>query len=401
MTLRPLIFWPHLVAGVLAGVVIFTMSVTGVLLTYERQILRWADSGYRSVAPHADARPLSMDSLVEHLREAHPEVVPTAITIRAERDAPVTIVAGQRTVFVNRYTGAVIGESSRGGVRALMSNLRAWHRWLAVEGEGRPVARAITGWSNFIFLFILMSGFYLWFPRKWIWVQVKNVVTFRRGVRGKARDFNWHNVIGSWCVVPLFIVVLSAMPISFGWFNALVYRAVGEEAPPPAGAAAPRADRAEGPRAGVDRNTGDTATWVDEDLDSLWARAEQHAPDWRTITLRVPARRTSSLEFSIDTGDGGQPHKRSTLTLDRQTGKVVGDEGFSDLTLGRRIRNAMRFAHTGEILGIPGQTLAGLVSAGGAVLVWTGLALAFRRCRAWLVRNFRKDTSQPRAASAA
>src|SRR3712207_8450966 len=44
-----------------------------------------------------------------------------------------------------------------------------------------------------------------------------------------------------------------------------------------------------------------------------------------------------------------------------------------------RIRNTMRFAHTGEVLGIPGQTVAGIVSAGGAVLVWTGLALAWRR----------------------
>ena len=41
--LRPFIFWPHLIAGVTAGVVILTMSVTGVLLAYEKQILAWAD----------------------------------------------------------------------------------------------------------------------------------------------------------------------------------------------------------------------------------------------------------------------------------------------------------------------------------------------------------------------
>ena len=47
----------------------------------------------------------------------------------------------------------------------------------------------------------------------------------------------------------------------------------------------------------------------------------------------------------------------------------------------------MRFAHTGEVLGIPGQTIAGLVSAGGAVLVWTGMALAWRRLRSWRKRR--------------
>ena len=39
MTLRKFLFWCHLAAGVSAGIVIFIMSVTGVLLTYERQII--------------------------------------------------------------------------------------------------------------------------------------------------------------------------------------------------------------------------------------------------------------------------------------------------------------------------------------------------------------------------
>ena len=43
MKLRTLIFWPHLVAGITAGVVILVMSVTGVLLTYERQLIAWSD----------------------------------------------------------------------------------------------------------------------------------------------------------------------------------------------------------------------------------------------------------------------------------------------------------------------------------------------------------------------
>ena len=39
MTLRKVLFWCHLAAGVTAGVVILIMSVTGVLLAYEQQII--------------------------------------------------------------------------------------------------------------------------------------------------------------------------------------------------------------------------------------------------------------------------------------------------------------------------------------------------------------------------
>ena len=400
MKLRTFIFWPHLIAGVSAGLVILLMCVTGVLLTYERQLIAWADAGFRSSQPSAGARPLPIDVLIARLRDAHQNVTPTTITLRADEGAALTVVAGQRTLYVDRYSGAVVGEASRGGVRKLMADLRAWHRWLAVEGEGRPVARAITGWSNFVFLFIVVSGIYLWFPRRWTWAQVRSVVVFNAAARGKARDFNWHNVIGSWCSVPLFIVVLSGMPISFGWFNALVYRAVGETPPAPAGA---------GGRVGEGRpqpggEGQESARPAGRDslvtLDALWTRAEAQVPGWRTVSLRVPTAADAPAVFTIDKGDGGQPHLRSTLTLDSRTGEVTRFETFSTLTLGRRIRNTMRFAHTGEVLGIPGQTIAGIGSAGGAVLVWTGLALAFRRCRAWIGRRSRRaDPSRVQSAA--
>ena len=54
----------------------------------------------------------------------------------------------------------------------------------------------------------------------------------QRQARGKARDFNWHNVIGVWSCVPALHRRADARCRSrFPWANALVYRAVGEEPP--------------------------------------------------------------------------------------------------------------------------------------------------------------------------
>jgi uncharacterized iron-regulated membrane protein len=398
MKLRTLIFWPHLIAGVLAGVVILVMSVTGVLLTYERQLIAWSDSGYRSHVPAAGASRLSVETLLQSIREQHPDVAPTAVTLGSVPDAPVMVAVPQRTLYFDAYSGRLLGEGSQ-GMRRFMSETRAWHRWLAVDGEGRPVARFITGWSNFLFLFIVVSGFYLWFPRKWTWNHVRSVVLFNRTTTTKARDFNWHNVIGVWSAIPLFIVVLSALPISFPWANALVYRAVGEE-PPAArgregggggreGRAGGRQGRAGG-EARVGREGGGREEGAGSSLDGLnrlWTQAEQQVEGWRTINVRVPESVRAPVVFAIDKGDGGQPQLRSTLTLDRATGEVVTYEAFENQSLGRRLRSISRFAHTGEVLGIPGQTIAGLATAGSVVLVWTGLALAWRRWRAWMKRR--------------
>jgi uncharacterized iron-regulated membrane protein len=397
MKLRTLVFWPHLIAGVSAGVVILLMCVTGALLTYERQLIAWSDSHIRSVPPSADARRLPVETLLARLRESHPEIQPTALIVRSAADAPAVLTVGRRTLYADAYSGALLGEGTQ-TVRRVMGELRAWHRWIGVEGEGRPVTKAITGWSNFIFLFIVVSGFYLWLPRNWTWAQVRAVVLFNGRARGKARDFNWHNVIGAWSAVPLFIVVLSAVPISFSWGNALVYRLVGEEPPRPP-AAAREAAAAERPGGEQRRERRQPVSLAG--LNALWTRAEGRTPDWRSINMRIPTSAAAPVVFTIDRGDGGQPQLRSTLTLDRASGEATSYEAFSNLTFGRRIRNVMRFAHTGEVLGIPGQTIAGMVTAGGSVLVWTGLALAWHRVRAWRRRGERPEYARPAVRSSA
>jgi uncharacterized iron-regulated membrane protein len=407
MTLRTLIFWPHLIAGVIAGSIVLLMSVTGVILTYERQLIAWSDSGYRS-NPSPGATQLSPESLLARLRRDRPDIEVTTLTFASDPTAPVSVAVGRETVYADAYTGALVGEATQ-GMRRFMSEMRAWHRWIAVEGEGRPIARAITGWSNAIFLFIVASGFYLWFPRKWTWPHIRTVTLFSGKLRGKARDFNWHNVIGFWSAVPLFIVVLTAMPISFPWANALVYRAVGEEPPQQGGrgggggreggAAANAGGREGGARAnGGERNGGgDGRERRAEEppsvagLDALLTVAERQVPGWRTINMRIPASERVPVVFAIDKGDGGQPQHRSTLTLDRASAAVVSYEAFSDQSLGRQLRSISRFAHTGEVLGLPGQTIAGLVTGGAVVLVWTGIALTVRRFRAWLGRRAKSE----------
>jgi uncharacterized iron-regulated membrane protein len=78
-------------------------------------------------------------------------------------------------------------------------------------------------------------------------------------------------------------------------------------------------------------------------------------------------------------GGAGGLDLRVMLTLDPRTGEIVKKEPFSNYNLGRRLRMWARWAHTGEAAGLAGQFVAGLASAGAAILVWTGGALSCRR----------------------
>ncbi len=136
-------------------------------------------------------------------------------------------------------------------------------------------------------------------------------------------------------------------------------------------------------------------------IDTLWVRAEQQVPGWRSINLRLPSSPAGPAVFAIDSGNGGQPQLRSTLTLDLATAEVVRWEPFESQTTGRRLRSWSRFTHTGEYYGLVGQTIAGLVSGGAVVLVYTGLALAFRRFIAWIRRGRAADRYKVRESEAA
>jgi uncharacterized iron-regulated membrane protein len=452
-TFRTVLFWLHLIAGTVAGVVVLIMSVTGVLLMYEKQMIAWADTrSYQAGPPSPGAAPLPVETLLTRVREQRPNIAPATIARKADADAPVALGLGREgTIYVNAYTGAILGNGSQ-GTRDFFRSMTDWHRWLAMSGESRPTGRAITGASNALFLFIVLSGFYLWFPRKWNWAQFRNVMWFKRRLPSKARDFNWHNVIGFWSVVPLFIIVLSGVVISYPFAGNMVYRIVGEQPPTPqrpgggpggpggpggaARAEGPRGEgprtqgqRAEGPRAEGQRAEGSRAEAQRGDgpraegqraegprgegsrgegqrerggppavsldgLNAAWTRAENQVAGWKSISLRVPTSAAMPAVFTIDQGYAGQPQKRGTLTLNRATGEIVRWETFDSLSRGRQLRSWLRFSHTGEYYGLTGQTIAGLVSGGGALLVYTGLALALRRFLAWRKRKATATASE-------
>ena len=85
------------------------------------------------------------------------------------------------------------------------------------------------------------------------------------------------------------------------------------------------------------------------------------------------------LTVQIDHGSERQPAKRTNLTFDQSSGALTARASGQPESRGQRIRSWLRFAHTGEVYGVVGQTIAGAASAGAMVMVWTGLALTWRR----------------------
>jgi len=370
-----------LTAGLLAGVVIFIMCVTGALLAFERQTIELFESEARWVQVQDGAERLGPSEVLAKVLEARPNAKPSAIAIKDEDGAAWEITLGREgAVFANPYTGEITGESNK-GVRGAMSTLRDWHRWIALSGDQRPVGKAITGASNLLFLFLAISGIYIWFPRNLVWKAIKPVIWFRTGQRGKARNFNWHNTIGFWTSLFLIIFTLTATVISYQWAANLLYTITGNEVPQ-------QQQGGGGPQGQQQGQEGAFA--IPEGLNAAWLRAEEQAPEWRSISLRLPVTNNSAV-FTIDEGIYWNIFARSTLTLDAASAQVTKWDPYGERNAAVQLRSWFRFTHTGETGGIVGQIIGFIACVGGAVLVWTGFSLAFRRFGNFLKRRRGKE----------
>src|SRR5262249_8282831 len=150
MSVRKVLFWTHLLAGCIAGTIVLVMSLTGVLLTYERQILAKVERHPFRNDPPAGARRLPVEQLLARISEQLGGLPSGAsITLRSDPREPVELSAGRdNTVYVHAYTGQVLGQPSAEGWRTFFQKVTAWHRWLGTSGDGRTTAKAITGACN-------------------------------------------------------------------------------------------------------------------------------------------------------------------------------------------------------------------------------------------------------------
>lgn len=424
-TFRKLIFWLHLIAGVIAGVVIFIMSATGVALAFHPEIVAWVDRDVRRVTPpNATAKPLELGELLAKLHEQRPGERPANILVEADPTIAIAVsYGGTNAFYVNPYSGELRARGGQ-GIRDFMQLMIDWHRFLGGHAEkNRAIGKAITGACNAAFLFLAVSGLYLWWPRQWTKNILRSVGLMSFKLRGKARDFNWHNAVGLWCAPVLIVLTATALPISYRWAGNLIYKMTGTTPPQGAGPGGASATAVEVPTPPPSRKP--------LGVEALFAVAQQEFPDWQQISYRSagrsggrggergpnatnsstnsPASKTPTPETSATTPDqnrergerrnespqesrNAQPvtlaiktrgqwplFATTQITLDPFTGNILQREGFADQNRGRQMRSWTRFLHTGEALGVLGKAVAGLASAGALLLVWTGFALSWRR----------------------
>ena len=214
MAFRRLVLCIHLAAGSMAGVVIPVMFghrfPAGLRTSDQRLGLMAGTTGCADIQAIA-----SWKTCCPKFFELQ-QATPATLLVLSDPAAPVEATFGrERGVLLNPYTGDVLAETSARS-RAFFQTVENWHRMLGAQGDNRAIGRAFTGACNLAFLLPGGHG-----PLSLVAADVGDgraldpQCSFKSGLKGRARDWNWHNAIGIWSALPLLIIVTTGVIMSY------------------------------------------------------------------------------------------------------------------------------------------------------------------------------------------
>lgn len=364
--MRKVMVYIHLILSLPAGIILMIICFTGAILVFEEEIKQLSHPEWFFV--EKGAQKLSADELVEQVNnklEKGNTVAAIQLFSNPERTAVASLKEGSRvSAYVNPYTGQVTGTAVYR--ESFFFKIFSLHRWL-MDGS-RTTGKYVVGVSTLFFVFILISGFFIWIPRRK--KQIKYAFTFKSNSLLGRRLFDWHRVGGLYACFILLVLALTGLMWSFDWYRKPVGRLFNIEMSDTKKGRHFSADKTP---ASVDRNV----SWqqVVETIQTLVPNYEYITVSDKTVTV-----------LPLDA-----PHKRATnqYTYAAETGKILKVDYYKDAGQ-RKLMGWVYVLHVGSWGGWVTKTFTFLASLCGFMLPVTGYWLFIRKRIRKRKRDLRK-----------
>ena len=217
----------HLWVSVPFGIVITITCFTGALLMFEDEITALCRDDVTSVSPAGVPLPLNeLARKVDATLPADVDVKGVVVSSSPDEAYKVNLSKPKKAaVYVNQYTGEVIGKDER---LPFFRTVFRLHRWLmdSNPGEGKVFwGRIIVGTSTLAFVVILISGLVIWWPRNRKMLKNRLQIAAKKG-----KNRFWHDLHvagGFYALLLLLAMALTGLTWSFEWYRNGVYDMLG------------------------------------------------------------------------------------------------------------------------------------------------------------------------------
>ncbi|TZF98592.1 PepSY domain-containing protein (plasmid) [Chryseobacterium panacisoli] len=222
---RKIAYQLHLWLGLTSGLIVVIMAATGCILAFEEELKHIVHPN-RYFVENIGRKRLELSQLTEKAEKALPDglkvkrvVIPsdpsrTYIFRTLKMDDKAWTYWGTYLyyyrIYVDPYTGKV--QEVEDAKKDFFEIVLDLHRRLLL---GEKVGKTITGYSTLIFAIILLSGLVIWYPRKMSKSMLKGMFFIKTSANWKRINYDVHNVLGFYAVIPLLLISYSALIWSF------------------------------------------------------------------------------------------------------------------------------------------------------------------------------------------
>jgi uncharacterized iron-regulated membrane protein len=210
MTFKKIINFIHLYLGLVSGLVVFVVSITGCLYVFEQEARDIFQTKYFYVkAPKNQARK-TLFEISYAVKKAYPKEKITQIRFEsAPESAYLYHTKSKKAISINPYNLEIIG--TRNLKSDFFNFILDIHRTLKMGEIGKEIIK----WNVLIFLVLCISGFILWLPKQRKFL--KQALTIKWKTQNWKR-LNWdlHSVLGFY---GLFILILISLTGIFWVFD--------------------------------------------------------------------------------------------------------------------------------------------------------------------------------------
>ncbi|MDE1191018.1 MAG: PepSY-associated TM helix domain-containing protein [Arachidicoccus sp.] len=231
------ITWLHLWLGLVSGIIVCLLGITGCIYAFEKEL---SSVFYKKIIyidnPSGYTQTLAFSVIKNNAQQYLGKDKPVSFATTFPNDPHHAwefmcyqqgdnkalwmsqTIKTYESVFVNPYTGKITGHLDY--KHEFFALVKGLHISLLLNTKYGEI---ITGTATLLFVIILITGFVMWYPKKWNKKNIDNSFKINWKAKWKRINYDLHNVLGFYVCIIAFIIACTGLTMAFNWFRAIVY----------------------------------------------------------------------------------------------------------------------------------------------------------------------------------
>lgn len=351
----------HKWLGLVSGLIVFIISITGCLFCFHDEIKDITRKEWRLVEPQN--KPFIVPSaLQQSAKKLLPKYKQSMVSYYGKNRSAIVYTysdTGNLYLYFNPYTGKYLKtENPETDFFIIVEYI---HLYLLLPDY---IGKHIIGGATLIFILLLISGIIQWWPTKKR--DLKRSFSVKWSAKWRRVNYDWHNITGFYISLIVLILAVTGLTFTYEWVGNGIYKAFNF-----------------GGNKAIETNIPaiDTTKFKSNSViavDRAFIQTIQLQPKAEMLFVTFPQQKGDIINT------GAYPH---TLRYDHQSnyyfhpldGKRIKSQTFEQKSLGLQVVEMNYGIHTGQVLDLPGKIIAFIASLLAAALPVTGFVIWYGR----------------------